>query len=120
MKGVADSPSPIDPVQPLIRPVSMRLDVFLKVSRLVPRRTLAQQMCEAGAIKLNGLRAKSAHLVRSGDELVIRQRGRPSTIRVLEVPAVKQVPRSAAISLYEVVGVESYDSEVPSSEADPD
>ena len=98
----------------------MRLDLFLKVSRLVPRRTLAQQMCEAGAIKLNGSRAKSAHLVRTGDELVIRQRGRLSTIRVLDVPAVKQVSRSAATSLYEIVGVESYDAEVASSAADPD
>src|SRR5437773_976291 len=98
----------------------MRLDVFLKVSRLVPRRTLAQQMCEAGAIKLNGSAAKSAHIVRAGDELMVRQRGRLSTIRVLEVPAAKQVSKSAALSLYEIVGVESYDAEVDSSRADSD
>ena len=97
----------------------MRLDLFLKLSRLVPRRTLAQQMCEAGAVKLNGSPAKSAHLARPGDEIVIRQRGRLSTIRVLDVPS-KQVSKSAALSLYEIVGVESYDAEVASSGADPE
>ena len=96
----------------------MRLDLFLKLSRLVPRRTVAQQMCEAGAVKLNGSPAKSAHVVRPGDEVVIRQRGRLSTIRVLAVPA-KQISKVEALSLYETVGVESYDAEVPSSGADP-
>ena len=96
----------------------MRLDLFLKLSRLVPRRTLAQQMCEAGAVKLNGSPAKSAHLVRPGDEIVIRQRGRLSTIRVLDVPAAKQVSKSVALSLYEITRVENYDPEVASSEDD--
>ena len=97
----------------------MRLDLFLKLSRLVPRRTLAQRMCEAGAVKLNGSQAKSAHLVRPGDEIVIRQRGRLSTIRVLDVPA-KQVSKSDALSLYAILGVESYDPEVASSGVDSD
>ena len=95
----------------------MRLDLFLKLSRLVPRRTLAQQMCEAGAVRLNGSPAKSAHPVHCGDEIVIRQRGRLSTIRVLDVPE-KQVSKSVALSLYEITGVESYDAEVASSGAD--
>ena len=95
----------------------MRLDLFLKLSRLVPRRTLAQQMGEAGAVNLNGSPAKSSHVVRPGDEIVIRRRGRLSTIRVLAVPA-KQVSKSAALSLYEIVGVESYDAEVASSGGD--
>ena len=89
----------------------MRLDLFLKLSRMVTRRTLAQQMCEAGAVRINGSRAKSAHVVRIGDELVIRHRGRISTIRVLDVPS-KQVSRSDARSLYETVSVESYDAAV--------
>ena len=97
----------------------MRLDLFLKLSRLVPRRTLAQQMCEAGAVRLNGSPAKSAHPVRPGDEIVIRQRGRLSTIRVLNVPA-KQVSKAAALSLYEITGIESYEAEVASSGADPE
>ncbi|MEK6325372.1 MAG: RNA-binding S4 domain-containing protein [Acidobacteriota bacterium] len=85
----------------------MRLDLFLKQSRLVPRRTLAQEMCEAGAVKLNGLRAKSAHEVREGDLLSIKQRGRMATVRVVKVPS-KPPSKQEAQSLYETISVESY------------
>jgi ribosomal 50S subunit-recycling heat shock protein len=85
----------------------MRLDIFLKLSRLVPRRTLAQEMCEAGAVKVNGLRAKSAHEVREGDLLSIRQRGRMTTVRVVKVPS-KPPSKREAQALYETISVESY------------
>ncbi|HKP10655.1 MAG TPA: RNA-binding S4 domain-containing protein [Blastocatellia bacterium] len=88
----------------------MRLDLYLKLSRLVPRRTLAQQMCEAGAVRLNGSPAKSARDVRVGDEISIRQRGRVTTVRVLEVP-LKPPPKAQAATLYETVGVEAYDTD---------
>jgi ribosomal 50S subunit-recycling heat shock protein len=84
----------------------MRLDIFLKLSRLVPRRTLAQEMCEAGVVKVNGLRAKSAHEVRERDLLSIRQRSRITTVRVLIVPSKAPSKREAA-SLYETISVES-------------
>ncbi|HKS40379.1 MAG TPA: RNA-binding S4 domain-containing protein [Blastocatellia bacterium] len=86
----------------------MRLDIFLKLSRLVPRRTLAQQMCEAGAVRLNGSPAKSAREVRAGDQIAIRQRGRITTVRVITVPA-KPPSKAQAASLYETIGVETYD-----------
>ena len=85
----------------------MRLDIFLKQSRLFPRRTLGQEMCEAGAVKINGLRAKSAHEVRDGDLLSIRQRGRITTVRVIKIPS-KPPSKQEAQSLYETVSVESY------------
>ena len=88
----------------------MRLDIFLKQSRLVPRRTLAQQMCEAGAVALNGAPAKSSREVRVGDTIAIRQRGRITTARVLDVPA-RPPSKAGASSLYEVLGVESYETE---------
>ena len=84
----------------------MRLDIFLKLSRLVPRRTLAQEMCQAGVVKVNGLRAKSAHEVRKLDLLSIRQRGRITTVRVVEVPT-KPPSKHQAASLYETIDVES-------------
>ena len=87
---------------------SMRIDIFLKLSRLVPRRTLAQQMCEAGAVRLNGSPAKSAREVRAGDLIAIRQRGRITTVRVITVPA-KPPSKAQAASLYETIGVETYD-----------
>jgi ribosomal 50S subunit-recycling heat shock protein len=88
----------------------MRLDLFLKVSRLVPRRTLAQEMCEAGAVEINGARAKSARLVHAGDVVSIRQRGRLTRVRVLEVPA-RQLSKAQAASVYEIIGVSRYETD---------
>lgn len=82
----------------------MRLDLFLKLSRLEPRRTLAQEMCEAGAVRMNGLRAKSAHEVREGDLISIRRRARITTVRVVKVPTKPPSKRDAE-SLYETVSV---------------
>ncbi|HEY7914585.1 MAG TPA: RNA-binding S4 domain-containing protein [Blastocatellia bacterium] len=89
----------------------MRLDLFLKQSRLVPRRTLAQQMCEAGAVLVNGAAAKSAREIRAGDQVAIKQRGRITTIRVLTVP-LKPPSKAEAASLYETLSVESYDPDL--------
>ena len=86
----------------------MRLDVFLKLSRLALRRSLAQEMCEAGAVKVNDLKAKSAHEVREGNLISIRGRGRETTVRVIKVPS-KPPSKREAPSLYEIVKVESYD-----------
>jgi len=87
----------------------MRLDIFLKLSRLVPRRTLAQEMCEAGVVKVNGLRAKSAHEVRERDQLSIRQRGRITTVRVVIVPS-KPPSKREAPSLYETISIEAVET----------
>lgn len=92
----------------------MRLDIFLKLSRLVPRRTIAQQMCEAGAVRLNGVAAKSAREVRPGDQIAIRQRGRITTVRILDVPA-KPPSKAQAASLFQIISVESYDPEAADS-----
>jgi ribosomal 50S subunit-recycling heat shock protein len=87
---------------------AMRLDIFLKHSRLVPRRTLAQQMCEAGAVRVNDARAKSAREVRVGDVIAVKQRGRITTVRVIDLP-LKPPSKAQAASMYETLGVESYD-----------
>ena len=80
----------------------MRIDVFLKLSRLVPRRTAAQEMCDGGAVKVNGLRAKSAREVREGDLLSIRRRARVTTVRVARIP-IKPPSKHDAASLYETI-----------------
>lgn len=81
----------------------MRLDLFLKLSRLCPRRTLAQELCDAGFVLLNGRPAKSAHSVKAGDEIVIRRRNRETVLHVLEVPVTNNVARRDAGQLIEVV-----------------
>ncbi len=81
----------------------MRLDVFLKLSRLCPRRTLAQELCDAGFVLLNGRPAKSAHAVNAGDEINIRRRDREIVARVLLVPAIRNVSKDDASQLVEIV-----------------
>ena len=81
----------------------MRLDLFLRASRLVLRRTVAQELCEAGAVTVNGAAARASRAMREGDEVTIRRRGRALTVRVLSLPQAKQVSRHDAPSLYEVV-----------------
>ena len=81
----------------------MRLDVFLKLSRLCPGRSVAQKFCEAGRVFVNGRAAKSSHVVKPGDEIQIQRHNRVITGRVLVVPAAKQVARKDAAGLYELV-----------------
>jgi ribosomal 50S subunit-recycling heat shock protein len=82
----------------------MRLDQFLRASRLVLRRTVAQELCEGGAVTVNGLAARPSRTVRPGDLLTVTRRERALTVRVLALPNSKQVSRAEAPTLYEVVG----------------
>ena len=81
----------------------MRLDLFLKASRLCPRRTVAQQLCDAGFVLLNGRAAKSAHVVKAKDEITLRWRDRVLVARVLAVPPGTQVSRRESATLVEIV-----------------
>ena len=87
----------------------MRLDLFLKASRLSGRRTLAQKLCDAARVSINGHIAKSSHAVKVGDEISIRRRQTRTTVRVLVVPTARQTSRQEASTLYEVVSEESLD-----------
>lgn len=84
----------------------MRLDQYLRASRLVLRRTVAQELCDAGAVLVNGLAARSSRTVREGDQLTIKRRDRALTVRVLSVPAAKQTSRKEAPALYEILSDE--------------
>jgi ribosomal 50S subunit-recycling heat shock protein len=90
----------------------MRLDLFLRASRLVLRRTVAQELCEAGAVSVNGAAARASRAVRAGDEISVRRRARALTVRVLNVPQAKQVSRHDATSLYEVISDITVNDEV--------
>ena len=81
----------------------MRLDQYLRASRLVLRRAVAQELCEAGAVSVGGTPARSSRTVRPGDEITIRRRERALTVRVRTVPEAKQVSRAQAPTLYEVI-----------------
>ncbi|HXM35667.1 MAG TPA: S4 domain-containing protein [Pyrinomonadaceae bacterium] len=81
----------------------MRLDLFLKASRLAPGRSIAQRLCEAGLVSINSKPAKSAHSVKSGDEIEIRTRTRLLVVRIEAVPAIRNTPRKEAAALYQVI-----------------
>lgn len=87
----------------------MRLDLFLKSSRLSGRRALAQKLCDAGRVSINGNSAKSSHAVKAGDEILIRRNQTLTTVRVLSVPTARQTSRKEAGTLYEVLREESLD-----------
>ena len=81
----------------------MRLDQFLRASRLVLRRTVAQELCEAGAVLVGGVAARSSRAVRVGDEITLGRRERLLTARVLAVPTARQTSKTEAATLYDIV-----------------
>jgi ribosomal 50S subunit-recycling heat shock protein len=80
----------------------MRLDKWLKVSRLIKRRTVAKTVVESGRARLNGRPAKPATEVSVGDRLELDLGGGMVTVVVEATP--ESVPAAQAASLYRVVG----------------
>ncbi len=79
----------------------MRLDKFLKVSRLIKRRTLANEVADAGRIFVNGKAAKASYAVKVGDIIEITFGNRPVKVRVLAVTEPKG--KDVARELFEVL-----------------
>ncbi|HHW25977.1 MAG TPA: RNA-binding S4 domain-containing protein [Firmicutes bacterium] len=79
----------------------MRLDKFLKVSRLVKRRTLAQELCDGGHVKRNGRTAKSSTPVEVGDVLELTIGPRRIECRVTKV--METADKKTAGEMYEII-----------------
>ena len=79
----------------------MRLDKYLKVSRIIKRRTVANDACDAAHVTVNGRPAKASYDVKVGDVLEITFGARTLKIRVLDVK--ETVGKNDAAELYEVV-----------------
>ncbi len=79
----------------------MRLDKYLKVSRLIKRRTVANEVADAGRIEVNGKVVKASYAVKIGDEIEITFGNRPVKVRVLNdaEPRTKDIARE----MYEIV-----------------
>ena len=63
----------------------MRLDKFLKVSRLIKRRTVANEACDAGRVLLNDKPARASAQVKAGDKVEIQFGGKSVKVEVLDV-----------------------------------
>lgn len=80
----------------------MRLDKFLKVSRLIKRRTVANEVSDMGRVLLNGNHAKPAKQVKENDIITIEYANRTVTAKILKVPT-GNVSIQEAPSLYELI-----------------
>ena len=79
----------------------MRLDKYLKVSRIIKRRTVANDACDADHVTVNGRRAKASYDVKVGDILEITFGQRTLKLRVLEVKDT--VAKADAAAMYEII-----------------
>lgn len=80
----------------------MRLDKFLKVSRLIKRRTVANEVSDTGRVLVNGNSAKPAKQLKVGDIITIEYANRKVEARVLKVPE-NNVSVQESSSLYELL-----------------
>ena len=79
----------------------MRLDKYLKVSRVIKRRTLANEVADAGRVLVNGKPAKASYTVKVGDIIEVTFGNRPVKIRVLS--EVEQKGQDVAREMFEII-----------------
>ena len=79
----------------------MRLDKFLKVSRIIKRRTVANQACDTEHVEVNGRRAKASYDVKVGDEITVTYGERTLKFKVLDIR--EHVAKADAASMYEII-----------------
>jgi ribosomal 50S subunit-recycling heat shock protein len=79
----------------------MRLDKFLKLSRIIKRRSVAKEVCDLGNISLGDKVAKAGTEVKSGDVLTIKFGNRNLTVRIVSTPEVVRVQE--APETYEIL-----------------
>ena len=79
----------------------MRLDKYLKVSRIIKRRTVAKEACDGGRVSINGKVAKAGAEVKEGDVLEIRFGARQGRYQITDVREV--VRKESAAEMYRVL-----------------
>lgn len=79
----------------------MRLDKYLKVSRLIKRRTVANEACDNGRVSVNGKVAKASQEVKAGDKIEIALGSRTLAVEVLQV--AEAVRKDDAAAMYKEV-----------------
>ncbi|AZQ40987.1 MULTISPECIES: RNA-binding S4 domain-containing protein [Streptococcus] len=79
----------------------MRLDKYLKVSRIIKRRPIAKEVADKGRIKVNGILAKSSTDLKINDEIEIRFGNKILLVRVLEMK--DSTKKEDATKMYEII-----------------
>lgn len=88
----------------------MRLDKYLKVSRIIKRRPVAKEVADKGRIKVNGILAKSSTDLKINDEIEIRFGNKLLCVRVLEMK--DSTKKEDALKMYEIISetrIETYE-----------
>ncbi len=75
----------------------MRLDKYLKVSRLIKRRSVANEACDNGLVCVNGRPARASYEVKAGDQISLRLGAREVTVEVLSVQETVRQADAAAL-----------------------
>lgn len=79
----------------------MRLDKYLKISRIIKRRTIAKQIADQGRISINGKVAKSSNEVKVGDILLINFGNKDLTVKILEIK--ESTKKQDALNMFEII-----------------
>lgn len=79
----------------------MRLDKYLKVSRIIKRRTVANEACDAGRVEVNGKPARASYDVKVGDKIKVSLGQNERTYEVLEV--CEHVLKEDALKMYKTL-----------------
>ena len=82
----------------------MRLDKYLKVSRIIKRRTVANDACDSEHVTVNGRPAKASYDVKLGDLITIAFGAKSVTVRVLDIKDTTK--KTESVGMYEVVSEE--------------
>jgi ribosomal 50S subunit-recycling heat shock protein len=80
----------------------MRLDKYLKVSRLIKRRTVANEACDGGRVMINGTPAKASREVKPGDVIEIRFGAKTTRVEVVNVS--ENTSKADAPAMYKELG----------------
>ena len=79
----------------------MRLDKYLKVSRLIKRRTVANEACDGARVSVNGKAAKASYDVKLGDLITVTFGQKTVTVRVLDIRETTK--KTECVGMYEIV-----------------
>lgn len=82
----------------------MRLDKFLKVSRIIKRRTVANQACDSNRVEINGRQAKAGTQIKIGDIITLKFGDKNFTFKILNI--AENVRKDECDNMYEVLGNE--------------
>lgn len=91
----------------------MRLDKFLKVSRLIKRRSVAKEVADKGRILINGKQAKSSSTVKVGDEMTLQFGNKTVVVRIDKI--VETTKKDEAQEMYTIVS----ETVIPRTDTNP-